>query len=464
MTPTWLLEMEARIDRALPEDGMTRLVKIGPGILERAGEIFRELFPGKAALIVADVNTFPAAGERVRSALSRAGCPAEEPFVYPQKDLHAETPQVEALRERLASSRAVAFCVGSGTLNDLTKLASHQVGRPYMVAATAASVDGFTAYGASITDRGFKQTFYCPAPLALLADLEVVASAPEGMNPAGYADLLAKIPAGADWILADALEVEPIHPKAWELVQGRLREWLSDPEGVARGDLEALGNLMEGLVFSGLAMQAARSSRAASGAEHLFSHLWDNQGHTYRGKAPSHGFKVGVGTLATSASFERLLAMDPAGLETDPAALARRRPTREEVEDRVRRAFPHSPLTEQVLEQSLAKFAEPEVLASRLERLKTLWPDLTAKISAQVLPPSEIRKMLKSATAPSSPEDIGISRERLHESYALAGMIRSRYTILDLLSEADWWEACVDDLFRPNGFFAGGETRGGSLR
>ncbi|MBQ6827067.1 MAG: iron-containing alcohol dehydrogenase, partial [Thermoguttaceae bacterium] len=60
--------------------------------------------------------------------------------------------------------------------------------------------------------------------------------------------------------------------------------------------------------MSGLAMQKAKTSRTASGAEHQFSHLWDNQHHTHNGEAPSHGFKVGVGTVSTSALYERILA------------------------------------------------------------------------------------------------------------------------------------------------------------
>ena len=77
----------------------------------------------------------------------------------------------------LAASQAIPVAVGSGTINDLTKLAAHRLGRPYMVVATAASMDGYTAYGASITHRGSKQTFDCPAPLAVLADLDVIARA-----------------------------------------------------------------------------------------------------------------------------------------------------------------------------------------------------------------------------------------------------------------------------------------------
>ena len=90
-------------------------------------------------------------------------------------------------------------------------------------------MDGYTAFGASITFEGSKQTFDCPAPIGVAADLEVIAAAPEGLNASGYADLVAKCPAGADWILADGLGIDPIDPANWEMVQTRLRYWMADP-------------------------------------------------------------------------------------------------------------------------------------------------------------------------------------------------------------------------------------------
>src|SRR5207245_10569972 len=133
---------------------------------------------------------------------------------------------------------------------------------------TPASMDGYTAFGASITYQGSKQTFACPAPAAVLADLDVICAAPTQMKAWGYADLLAKVTAGADWLLADALGVEPIHPQAWRIAQGRLRELVAEPEGVRARRPEAIARLVEGLMLGGFAMQAARSSRPASGAEH----------------------------------------------------------------------------------------------------------------------------------------------------------------------------------------------------
>src|SRR5206468_1154800 len=103
------------------------------------------------------------------------------------------------------------------------------------------------------------------APRVVLADLEILRAAPRELTAAGYADLLAKVTAGADWILADAVGIEPIHAEAFRMVQGPLREWMSDPAGVRTGRIEAIESLATGLMICGFAMQAAQNSRCASG-------------------------------------------------------------------------------------------------------------------------------------------------------------------------------------------------------
>ena len=186
--------------------------------------MFRQQFGDKPALLVADTNTFAAAGRAVLSAFLHAGHACREPFIFTDPKLYAEHKYVVALEEALKGHDAIPVAVGSGTINDLTKLAAHRAGRPYMVVATAASMDGYTAFGASITYQGSKQTFSCPAPTAVVADLDVICAAPEGMNASGYADLLAKTPAGADWLVTEALGVEAIDRTAWAIVQGGLRQ------------------------------------------------------------------------------------------------------------------------------------------------------------------------------------------------------------------------------------------------
>ncbi len=98
------------------------------------------------------------------------------------------------------------------------------------------------------------------------------------MAASGYGDLLGKVIAGADWMIAGALGIETIEPTAWEHSQYGLRDWTADPEALRRREPGAFSLLIEGLLMAGLSMQAARSSRPASGSEHLFSHLWEMEG------------------------------------------------------------------------------------------------------------------------------------------------------------------------------------------
>ncbi len=182
--------------------------------------------------------------------------------------------------------------------------------RPYMVVGTVASMDGYSAFGASITQSGSKDTVNCSVPQVVLVDLDVIAKAPKIMNVWGYGDMMAKVVAGADWILADAAGVEPIISSAWETVQAPLRSWIGSPDAISANDLFSLRHLVYGLLMSGLAMQACNNSRPASGAEHQFSHLWDMQHHAFQGKSPSHGFKVGIGVLVSLALYEDMLRRD----------------------------------------------------------------------------------------------------------------------------------------------------------
>ena len=308
--------------KALRSARDTRCLEIGQDLLAQVPRLFREQFGNRSAVIVADRNTFAAAGQAVAEALHTAGVPTEQPFVFEDPKLHAEYGFVELLEPALRSHSAIPIACGSGTINDLVKLAAHHLDRQYLCVATAASMDGYAAYGASITRHGSKQTFLCPAPQAVVADLEVICAAPAEMSAWGYADLLAKVPAGADWIVADALDVEPINQNAWDIVQGRLPEILAHPAEVRAGSPAAVGGLLEGLMLGGFAMQSAQSSRPASGAEHQFSHLWDMQHHTHRGRSPSHGFKVGIGTLAVIALYEELLRQPIETLDVDRCCAA----------------------------------------------------------------------------------------------------------------------------------------------
>lgn len=440
-----------RLRASLDNATDTKMVEVGSGAVETVVDLFHQCFGQQTAVVVADSNTYDVLGSQVVERFAASGRPMRDPFVFRQERLPAHYEEVEALASFLRGHQAIPIAVGSGTINDLTKLASHQTERRYMSVATAASMDGYTAFGSSITRDGFKQHFPCPAPVAVVADLDVIRKAPEGMNASGYADLLAKIVSGADWIVADAIGVDPIRDAGWSLIQPNLRQWCANPAGVRQGDLEVVAYMIEGLIMAGLAMQACKASRPAAGAEHQFSHLWDMQGHTHGKEAPSHGFKVGIGTLASASLHERLLEYEAGDwdIETFVASW----PNRETLVQRARDM--HSlPNLRRVAETEVdAKYIDQGKLRQRLEHLRKIWPDLKIQLKQQLIPARDLKKMLQTVGAPTEPEQIGIDRNRFHTSYHLAQTIRRRYTVLDLAFETGRFDRDVSSLFEPSGFW-----------
>ena len=445
---------DERIRAALAEATDTGQVVIGPGAIASVAEVVERSVGAGPVQVVADATTWRVAGEEVQRRLELAGHATEAPYRFPPGTFVAATyDNVERVRDALAGHHAVPVAVGSGSLNDIVKRAAAETGRPYVVVATAASMDGYTAFGAAITRDGYKQTMTCPAPRAVVADLEVLAGAPADMTASGYGDLLGKVTAGADWLVADALGIEPVDPKVWDLVQGPLREAIGRPEDLAAGDRGALERLVEGLVMSGLAMQAHASSRPASGAEHQFSHLWEMEGLGHDRRPPlSHGFKVGVGTVAIAALYERLLERDLAAL--DVGALTRAWPGPEAAEAAVRAAHTTPGLDEAAVAETLAKHPDPETLAGRLTRLADRWPALGDRLRAQLLPAARLRELLAAAGGPTHPSELGLSMGAFRDTYARARMIRRRYTVLDLAYETGTLDELVGELFAPGGFFA----------
>jgi glycerol-1-phosphate dehydrogenase [NAD(P)+] len=445
---------EERIRAALAEATDTGQVAIGPGVLASVAEVVERSAGAGPVQVVADATTWRVAGEQVQARLEAAGHATEAPHVFPPGTFVLATyDNVERVRDALAGHDAVPVAVGSGSLNDIVKRAASETGRPYLVVATAASMDGYTAFGAAITRNGYKQTMSCPAPRAVVADLEVLAGAPPAMTASGFGDLLGKVTAGADWLVADALGVEPVDPTAWELAQGPLREAIGHPAELAGGDRDALGRLVEGLVLSGLAMQAHASSRPASGAEHQFSHLWEMEGLGHDRRPPlSHGFKVGVGTVAVAALYERLLDRDLAALDVE--ALTRARPGPEAAEAAVRAAHTTPGLDDAAVAETLAKHADPATLARRLARLADRWPLLRDRLREQLLPAARLRELLTAAGAPAHPSELGLSAGAFRATYTRARMIRRRYTVLDLADDSGTLDELIGELFAPGGFFA----------
>ena len=439
-----------RVEYALAHATETKALRIGAGILPQTGELFKELFPGCRAIVIADPTTFKVAGSDVQKSLAAAGVALDEPHIFTAPDLHAEWTFVEELDAVLKNTDAIPVAVGSGTINDLTKLCSHHNTRRYMVVGTAASMDGYTSYGASITYKCAKQTFSCPAPLGVLADTAIIAAAPKELTASGYADLFAKVPAGADWIISDALGIEPLDKRSFSIVQDGLHDALGDPEGIRKGTVETIEPLVEGLMLGGFAMQALQSSRPASGADHQFSHLWNMEHHTMAdGRTPSHGFQVSIGLLASLAYYDQFLKSDIAHLDVESAVAAW--PEWDEAERYARELYAGTDFPEIGVVETRAKYIDKDHLRAQLNLLKNNWTEIKARLEKQLVSFNEASRRLRIVGAPTLPEDIGLTRERMRASVIRAQHIRRRFTILDVAVRTNMLEKMSDAIFGPGG-------------
>jgi glycerol-1-phosphate dehydrogenase [NAD(P)+] len=439
------------IQNAIQHAQDTRSVVIESGAHAHLPMLLHEHFPAQNVFLIADENTFKAAGEDVCRTMVDSGISLIGEHIFPGTPrLKPDIKNVNIVEKMLKKQEAIPIAVGSGTINDIVKLAAHRCERAYIAVGTAASMDGYTSFAAAITHEGVKKVDPCPAPRIFIADLDVFTEAPTELTSSGYADLIAKINSGADWIIADFVESEPIQKEAWSLIQPALRHWLEKPERIPQGDPAEVENLMVGLVMAGLAMQAARSSWPASGSEHLFSHLWEMRG--LERDYVSHGHKVGVGTVASSALVDELLAEDLDTLDIDGRIEAW--PDFSLIEERVRANFEDDELVRTCITESQAKYATGEKLKIRVEKVRNQWHDLRDRLRTQMMLPGEVHDRLVAAGCPTAPGEIGLSLETFQADYARIRFLRARYTCFDLAEELGVLDRVISTLFSEGGYWA----------
>jgi len=428
------------IDAAIKKATDTKACVIADGALSDVPGLFCRYFNGAtSAIVICDPRTRKAAGARVEEMLADAGIVVAEYVLEPDgRTFHADYFYVDQVRDAIKAASKngvlpVPVAVGSGVVNDLTKRAAGELSVPYFTVATAASVDGYSSFGAALrSPEGAKQTYACPAPRVIVADLDVIRTAPDWMAASGFADLMAKVPAGADWILAYELGASVWHDSAWHTVQDGLKEAIGDPEGVVAKKTEPLTRFVEGLMLGGFAMQDMQSSRPASGAEHLFSHLLEMRDHVFNGDIVPHGIQVGVFTLFMSRVYELILDFDYTKLDVD-RCLENWIPL-EEAEKVGAEAFAHTKFPDLGVNAVRAKFVDRETARARLEDFRSRWPEIRERLAGQLVPSAEIKRRLEVVGAPTSPEAIGSTVEATLSDVRKTIFMRDRYMALDFLA------------------------------
>lgn len=287
-------------------------IRVGSGVMQELPGILRDL-GASHIFLVADNYTYEAAGRQVERLLDQAG------LSYHKRVFQTETPLVPneyALGSVLAAMTSqddMLLAVGSGTLNDVTKYVSARTGVPYVIAATAPSMDGYASTVAPTILDGFKTTLPAVYPAAIVADVDILKDAPMPMLTAGFGDIIGKFTSLADWRLSHQLNGEYYCPEVAGVIEAAVETCAANAQALAQREPQAIQAVTEALILSGLAMGMVGVSRPASGAEHQMAHYWEMDALRRGEEHPLHGNAVGVGTVLAASLYEMAAEYLPQG-------------------------------------------------------------------------------------------------------------------------------------------------------
>jgi len=256
-------------------------------------------------LIVADENTFAAAGDK--TILTMEGKNIEKVIFSGKEILVPNESAIETVTKKLVNAEMIVG-IGSGVIQDLCKYVSFFNNIPYVIVATAPSMDGYASNGAAMITDGMKVTYSAGLPKAIIGDVDVLKNAPIDMIKAGYGDVIGKFSALNDWKLSHLINNEYFCDYIYNLTYEQIKATLDLSAGILKREEKSIKALMEALVVIGILMSFAGSSRPASGSEHHLSHFFEITGIINGEAYFPHGIDVAYSTVITSEIREKLLS------------------------------------------------------------------------------------------------------------------------------------------------------------
>ena len=294
--------------------GKEHKIKV-PKIIVKSGAIYDlpvilKEYGAQKAQIIADLNTYGVAGKKVCDVLDSENfnysC-----YVFQDNCLEPDEKAVGSAIMHFDKSCDIVVAVGSGVINDISKILANVTGLKYIIVGTAPSMDGYASATSSMSMDGLKVSLPSKCADAIIGDVDILKNAPLKMLQAGLGDMLAKYISIAEWKIANEITNEYYCEEIASLIRGALKECVDNAKGLLNRDEKAVKAVFNGLVIGGIAMALAGVSRPASGIEHYFSHVWDMRGLEFGAKVDLHGTQCAIGTYIASGLYEKLLTITP---------------------------------------------------------------------------------------------------------------------------------------------------------
>lgn len=266
------------------------LLKVEPGALDQLGSYFREGHIQKVVIFFGNglIDMF---GSRVMKSLSDANI---EVLEYQELD-SVKLEDITSLAFTLPVKTQAVIGIGGGKVIDAAKYMGFLRKLPFISIPTSASSDGFSSASASLLIDDRRNSVPAKMAYGIIADTEVIKSAPDRFLYSGIGDMVSKITSLYDWQYEEDHGYDEVNDFAMMIAKKAVNSFVRTPFETIKDNL-FLKELLDSLAMSGIANEIAGSSAPTSGSEHLISHALDKL-------LPSpqlHGIQVGIATYLMS--------------------------------------------------------------------------------------------------------------------------------------------------------------------
>lgn len=290
-----------------------KTIEVSENAIEKVADILNDY---NRIFIVCDKNTYEVAGKRVVELLTEAnkfshmciindpGLPTAENVgkVLIEAGIDDEVYDINSF----STNPDYILAVGSGSVNDISRMVSYRIGIEYGVVGTAPSMDGYISSVAPLIIGNKKIIYTCSTARHIIIDLNICANAPYEMLLAGVGDMIGKYIAILDWELSTHFTDEYFCRQVADMVLEATQKCIDSSVVLKNRETATIKNVIDGLLLSGLGIAYTGSSRPASGTEHMVGQTWEVM-DIENGKTPHlHGIEVGEATFAAILMYQKL--------------------------------------------------------------------------------------------------------------------------------------------------------------
>lgn len=391
----------------------------------------------KSIFLIADKNTYSAAGEKVFCISEHSGIKVSK-YIFSENDLEPDEASVGLAIMNFDPTCDAVIGVGSGVINDISKIVANVTGKPYVIVATAPSMDGYASATSSMTMAGLKISLNSKCADVIVGDLDVLCNAPVKMMISGLGDMLAKYVSICEWRISNLINEEYYCEDIASLVRSSLKKCVDNAEGLLHRNEDAVKSVFEGLIICGAAMKFAGLSRPASGIEHYLSHIWDMRGAEFNTPVEFHGIQCAVGTMIAVKLYEQLIKTSP----DKQKALEYAKNFNVGVWNEELRNFLGKGAESMIaLEEKEQKY-NLESHKKRLDIIIEKWDEILNIIQEELPAFSELEELFEKINLPKNMKEIGLDEAILPMTFKASKDIRDKY----VLSRLCWDLGIIEEI------------------